>query len=621
MVPGLLRLATAGSVDDGKSTLIGRLFLESKCMLDDQLEAMRRASLGRGDAELDLALFTDGLKAEREQRITIDVAYRYFATPRRRFIIADCPGHVQYTRNMVTGASTAEAALILVDARHGLTTQSRRHAFLAALLQIPHLVVAVNKMDLVDFRESVFGGVVAAFEAFATKLSVQSLTFLPISALHGDNVVEPSPRMPWYRGSTLLHHLETVNLGASRNLIDFRLPVQTVLRPHQDFRGFAGRVASGRVAVGDEVVVLPSGAGSLVRGLAILGREVQEAFAGDSVVLTLTDEVDVSRGDLIVRRRNLPLQSSQLDAMVCWLHETPLNPRQGYLLQHSTRVVPARVSEVNYRIDVDTMHRDRSDVLGLNDIGRLQLTTAQPLHFDSYRVNREMGSFILVDPATNDTMAAGMLRGATHQLPQEKPARATNVVLSTSLISHAEREARNRHRAAIVWFTGLSGSGKSSIAKALERRLFERGCQVTLLDGDNLRHGLNSDLGFSAAERQENIRRAAEVARLAYEAGQIVLCSFISPFARDRAFARSLVPAGRFFELFVHCPLEVCRERDVKGLYAKAERGEIPEFTGISSPYEMPTRPELLLDSTGVDLKGCVERVLAMLAEARVLVL
>ncbi len=621
MVPGLLRLATAGSVDDGKSTLIGRLFLESKCMLDDQLEAVRRASLGRGDAELDLALFTDGLKAEREQRITIDVAYRYFATPRRRFIIADCPGHVQYTRNMVTGASTAEAALILVDARHGLTTQSRRHAFLAALLQIPHLVVAVNKMDLVDFRESVFGEVVAAFEAFATRLSVQSLTFLPISALHGDNVVEPSPRMPWYRGSTLLHHLETVNQGASRNLIDFRLPVQTVLRPHQDFRGFAGRVASGRVAVGDEVVVLPSGAGSLVRGLAILGREVQEAFAGDSVVLTLTDEVDVSRGDLIVRRRNLPLQSSQLDAMVCWLHETPLNPRQGYLLQHSTRLVPARVSEVNYRIDVDTMHRVRSDVLGLNDIGRLQLTTAQPLHFDSYRGNREMGSFILVDPATNDTVAAGMLRGATHQLPQEKPARATNVVLSTSLISHAEREARNRHRASIVWFTGLSGSGKSSLAKALERRLFERGCQVTLLDGDNLRHGLNSDLGFSAAERQENIRRAAEVARLAYEAGQIVLCSFISPFARDRAFARSLVPAGRFFEVFVHCPLEVCRERDVKGLYAKAERGEIPEFTGISSPYEMPTRPELLLDSSGVDLNGCVEQVLAMLAEARVLVL
>lgn len=616
MEPGLLRLTTAGSVDDGKSTLIGRLFLESQAILEDQLESIQRASQGRGDDQLDLALFTDGLKAEREQRITIDVAYRYFQTPRRKFIIADCPGHTQYTRNMVTGASTAEAVIILIDVRNGLVTQSRRHAFLASLLQIPHLIVVVNKMDLVDFSEQAYRDVASAFAAFASKLDVQNLAFIPVSALLGDNIVEPSANMPWYRGATLLHHLETVNLGASRNLIDFRFPVQTVLRPHQDFRGFAGRIASGRIAVGDEVVVLPSGSASRVRGLSLYDRDLQEAFAGDSLLMTLTDEVDVARGDMIVRSRNLPSKASQVDAILCWMSEAPLNSKQTYLLQHGTRTIQAQVSEVTYRIDVDTMHREKVPAFELNDIGRVQLSTAQALYFDSYQLNRETGSFILVDPTTHDTVAAGMLRGASRQLPQATPTKTKNIVATSSLVGRVDREARQGHRAGVVWLTGLSGSGKSTIAKQAERRLFERGCQTMFLDGDNLRGGLCSDLGFREADRQENIRRAAEVARLGFETGHVVLCSFISPYQRERALARSLIEAGRFFEVYVHCPLEVCRERDVKGLYARAEAGEIPHFTGISAPYEAPARPDLLLDTSNLDIESCVDMVLTMLHEA-----
>ncbi len=625
----LLRFTTAGSVDDGKSTLIARLLIDSKAIFQDQLDAVKRASLSRGDETVDLALLLDGLRAEREQKITIDVAYRYFATPRRKFIIADTPGHLQYTRNMVTGASTAELAIILIDARKGVLTQSKRHGFLATLLQIPHLVVAVNKMDLVNFDKSVFDRIVADYREFATRLSVPNIVFIPISALRGDNVVEKSRHMSWYNGSTLLHHLEQVNVGASRNLVDFRFPVQSVIRPNQDFRGFAGQVASGRITPGEEVVVLPSGRRSVVKSLVTADGELREAVIGDAVVLTLADEIDVSRGDMIVRTRNLPQKSSQLDATLCWLSETPLNPQGAYWLQHTSRLVKTFIPEINYKIDVDTMHRYPAQTLELNEIGRVQLTTTQPLFYDRYQLNRATGSFILIDPYTNTTVAAGMIRGQSRQisdLVEKSTAEATaprpqstDTVWQAGGIVREQRELQNGHRAAVLWFTGLSGSGKSTVARQVEQRLFARGCRTIFLDGDNLRHGLNGDLTFSDSDRQENIRRAAEVARLGFEHGSIVLCSFISPFQRDRDFARSLLPAGRFFEVFVKCDLEVAKRRDPKGLYAKALRGEIKNFTGISSPYEEPPAAELVVETDLRSTDEIVAQIMAALAAAAIL--
>ncbi len=620
----LLRFTTAGSVDDGKSTLIGRLLYDSKSIFQDQLDAVTRASMQRGDEYVDLALLTDGLRAEREQHITIDVAYRYFATPKRKFIIADCPGHIQYTRNMVTGASTAEAAIVLVDARKGVVTQSKRHGFLAALFNIPHIVVAINKMDLVNFSQETFDQIVSDFRAFASKIEVQDLSFIPISALNGDNVIDRSLNMPWYKGTTLLNHLESVNTGSSRNLIDFRFPVQYVVRPHQDFRGFCGRIASGRIAVGDDVVALPSGATTHIKTILTANGELKEAFAGDSVLLTLEDEVDVSRGNMLVRPKNLPTRANALDAMLCWMSETPMNPRQNYVLQHTTRGVSAQVSELTYRIDVDTMHRETVEALQLNDIGRVQVTTAQPLFFDRYRLNRETGSFILIDPTTNNTVAAGMIRGAARDITSVVTTRterkiSPNVVRDPGHVARLDREARNQHKAAVVWFTGLSGSGKSTIAKETERTLFERGCQTMYLDGDNVRTGLCGDLKFTEEDRIENIRRVGEVSKLAYDHGLIVLCSFISPFERDRAQVRALLPDGAFFEVFVHCPIDVCKQRDPKGLYAKAEKGEIPNFTGISSPYEAPTTPSLLIDSSTRDVAGCVQLVVDCLERAGIL--
>lgn len=624
----LLRFTTAGSVDDGKSTLIGRLLYDSKAIFEDQIEAVQRASRERGDEYVDLALLTDGLRAEREQKITIDVAYRYFATPKRKFIIADTPGHIQYTRNMVTGASTAELAIILIDARKGVITQSKRHGFLATLLQIPHLVVAVNKMDLVDYDQKVFNQIVADYKAFAAKLPVQDIVFIPISALMGDNVVEKSEHMPWYDGSTLLHHLENVNVGGSRNLVDFRFPVQYVVRPNQNFRGFAGQIASGRIAPGEEVVVFPSGLGSRVKSLVTFEGEQAEAVVGDSVILTLEDEIDISRGDMIVRTHNLPTKSNQVDAIICWMSETPMNPQGTYWLQHTTRTVKAFISELNYKIDVDTMHRESAAALGLNEIGRVQITTTHPLFFDRYEINRNTGSFILIDPYTNTTVAAGMIRGRSRQVSdlievQVKPERpsierrkSTDVVWEIGGVTLEMREQHNRHKGAVLWFTGLSGSGKSTVAKKLERRLFELNCHTMFLDGDNLRHGLNGDLGFSDADRNENIRRAAEVARLGFGHGNLVLCSFISPFQSERDFARSILPEGRFFEIFVKCDLEVCKRRDPKGLYAKALSGEIKYFTGISSPYEEPQNPELVVETDLRSTEEIVEQIINEL-EAR----
>jgi bifunctional enzyme CysN/CysC len=621
----MLRFTTAGSVDDGKSTLIGRLLYDSKAIFADQLEAVERASRQRGDAYVDLALLTDGLRAEREQGITIDVAYRYFATPKRKFIIADTPGHIQYTRNMVTGASMAELAIILIDARKGVVTQSKRHGFIASLLQIPHILVAINKMDLIDYDRETYERIVADYTDFATKLSIQDLTFIPISALMGDNVVHKSAKMPWYEGPSLLHHLENVNVGAGQNMVDFRFPVQTVIRPHQDFRGFAGQIASGSIAPGEEIVILPSGRTSRINEIVTFEGNLPEAVAGDSVILTLADEIDISRGDMIVRKGNLPHVDNQLECIICWMSEEPLNANTSYFLQHTTRRVRAFVNELNYRIDVDTLHREETETLRLNEIGRVKITTTQPLFFDPYRLNRATGNFVLIDPHNNTTVAAGMIRRRARTLEDVVPKqlerqKSTNVVWESSQITRDMREKQNGHRAAVLWFTGLSGSGKSTVARQLERRLFEMGCRTFYLDGDNVRHGLNGDLGFSDTDRKENIRRVAEVAKLSFEHGNLTICTFISPFAADRDFARTLLPPDRFVEVFVKCDIEVCKRRDPKGLYARAMRGEIPEFTGVTSPYEEPQHPELVVETDLQSADELVERILSYLIRQGILV-
>ena len=620
----LLRFTTAGSVDDGKSTLIGRLLYDSKAIFEDQMDAIEEASKRRGDAGVDLALLTDGLRAEREQGITIDVAYRYFATPRRKFIIADTPGHVQYTRNMVTGASTADLAIILIDARKGVLTQSKRHGFIASLLQIPHLVVAINKMDLVDYSEEVYREIVREYTEFSAKLAIHDITFIPLSALDGDNVVNRSDKTPWYDGVTLLHHLENVNISADRNLVDFRFPVQTVIRPNQNFRGFAGTVSSGTIQPGEEIVALPSGKTSRVERIVTIDGDLDETEAGDAVVLTLEDEIDVSRGDMIVRKKNLPTVSTRIEAMLCWMNEEVLDPSRHYILHHTTQAVQAHIAKLEYRIDVDTLHREEVETLGLNDIGRVEIETAKPLFFDPYGVNAETGAFILLDPYSNATVAGGMIRraatSAEEVAEQAKPEEATttspNVVWEGWNIPVEAREAQNGHQSAVVWLTGLSGSGKTTVAREVERRLFDAGCQTMLLDGDQVRHGLCGDLGFSPEDRAENIRRVGEVARLFMQQGTITLCTFVSPYRENRDAVRALMPEGRFFEVFVDVDVDVAKERDPKGLYEKALRGEIKNFTGVSAPYEAPESPDLTLETTTHDIDACADRILDMLIDA-----
>ncbi|WP_134727396.1 adenylyl-sulfate kinase [Amycolatopsis nivea] len=584
-----VRLATAGSVDDGKSTLIGRLLFDSKTVFTDQLEAIERTSRDRGDAYPDLALLTDGLRAEREQGITIDVAHRYFATPKRKFIIADTPGHVQYTRNMVTGASTSDVALILVDARKGVLEQSRRHAFLASLLGIRHLVVCVNKMDLVDWSQERFEEIREDFRRFAMKLQTPDLTFVPMSALHGDNVVHRGASMPWYEGTSLLHHLEQVHVASDRNLVDARFPVQYVIREHsRDFRGYAGTVAGGVFKPGDEVTVLPSGFTTTVRAIwGPGGVEVPEAFASLAVTIELADELDLSRGDLICRPGNRPHVGQDVDAMVCWFSDqASLAPGANYLVRHTTRETKAEVRALDYRLDVTTLHRDETaESLSLNEIGRIRLRTRQPLLFDPYARNRPTGGFLLVDEHSGDTVGVGMITGPS--------ATAPNVVWHPAAVSRDERATRGR----TVWLTGLSASGKSSVAVELERRLVASGRPAYLLDGDNLRHGLNGDLGFAPAQRAENIRRVAEVAKLFADAGVVAVVSLISPYQADRELARTVhETAGLpFLEVFVDTPLEVCEDRDPKGMYAKARAGEITGFTGVDAPYERPVSPDFVL--------------------------
>ena len=612
----LLRLATAGSVDDGKSTLIGRLLYDSKAIFEDQLSAVAKTSESRGQAAPDLALLTDGLRAEREQGITIDVAYRYFATPKRKFIIADTPGHLQYTRNMVTGASTADVAMILIDARNGVLEQSRRHAFLASLLGIRHLVVCVNKMDLVGYSEERFDEIRTEFTRFASRLEVSDVQFIPMSALVGDNVVTPSDRMPWYAGTSLLHHLEDVHIASDRNLIDVRFPVQYVIRPQSgaqeglddaalhDFRGYAGTVAGGVMRPGDQVTVLPSGFTTRISAIwAPGGHKIGEAAARQAVTVELADDIDIARGDLICRPHNRPHVGQDLDARVCWMSSgSSLTLGSRYLLQHTTREARAVVTALDYRLDINTLHRDESaELLTLNEIGRVRLRTQQPLLFDAYRSSRETGSFILVDEATNNTVAAGVIIG---------PSQQDSVVWHSGSVTRAGRATQGM----TVWLTGLSGSGKSSVAAELERRLVASGRPAYLLDGDNLRHGLNKNLGFSAEDRAENVRRTGEVAKLLADAGVVAVVSLVSPYSADREQVRAVHRAAGipFAEVFVDTPLELCEQRDPKGMYAKARAGEIKNFTGIDDPYEAPAAPELRLRPEDGDAAAQALKVLEL---------
>ncbi|TNC22273.1 adenylyl-sulfate kinase [Amycolatopsis alkalitolerans] len=608
-MPELVRLATAGSVDDGKSTLIGRLLFDSKALFTDQLAAVERASRERGESYPNLALLTDGLRAEREQGITIDVAHRYFATPRRRFIIADTPGHVQYTRNMVTGASTADLALILVDARKGLLEQSRRHAFLAGLLGIAHVVVCVNKMDLIDWSQARFAEICGEFRRFAAKLDVHDVTFVPVSALHGDNIVHRSASMPWFEGLPLLPHLEQVHIASDRNLIDARFPVQYVIRRQEtDFRAYAGTVASGALTVGDELVVLPSGFRTKVRALwGPGGQRLAEAAAAAAVSVELADELDAGRGDVFCRPGNRPLAGTEVDAMVCWFAEqSTLRPGASYAIRHTTQLTTAQVRGLDYRLDVNTLHRDEAaSSLALNEIGRVRLRTRRALLFDPYRRNRATGSFILIDPATHNTVAAGMIIGPSLA--------ASGVVWHGSAFTRGQRASRG----ATVWLTGLSGSGKSSVAVELERLLVSAGRPAYVLDGDNLRHGLTADLGFGEAERAENVRRVGEVAKLFADAGIVAIVSLISPYRADRARVRGAHhDAGLpFVEVFLDTPLQVCESRDPKGMYAKARAGEIRGFTGIDQAYQQPTSPELVLRPDDGDPAIMATKILQSLSE------
>jgi len=619
-VSQLLRIATAGSVDDGKSTLIGRLLHDTKSIFEDQLSAIEQTSVKRGDEQTDLALLTDGLRAEREQGITIDVAHRYFATPKRKFVIADTPGHIQYTRNMVTGASTASLALLLVDARKGVLEQTRRHALLSSLLRVPHLILCVNKMDLVDYDQAVYEEIRHDFTSFAAKLEITDLDFVPISALAGDNVVERSTNMPWFDGQPLLGQLEDVHIASDRNLVDNRFPVQYVIRPqvaeHRDYRGFAGSVVGGIFRQGDEVMVLPSRKTSTIAQIDTPDGAVDQAFPPMAVTMLLEDELDISRGDMICRPTNQPSANNRFEAMVCWFDETSsLRTGAPYQLKHTTKWITAEVETLRYELNVDTLHRDLgAETLEVNDIGRISIHTTSPLFFDEYRLNRATGSFILADPATNLTVAAGMIIGSGG----EPAVAATDSVVAENITFHPSSLSREERREALgtagatIWMTGLSGSGKSTIAAAAEHTLVGGGRNAYMLDGDNLRHGLNADLGFSEEDRAENVRRVGEVAKLLAESGVVAITSLVSPFkdARDKVRAAHEAAGVPFYEVFVDTPLDECEKRDPKGLYAKARTGEITDLTGVGSPYEAPENPELTTDP---DLETAVRQVLGLL--------
>ncbi len=603
----LLRLLTCGSVDDGKSTLIGRLLYDSKLLFEDTLSALERDSKTHGTTgdDIDFALLVDGLEAEREQGITIDVAYRFFATDKRKFIVADTPGHEQYTRNMATGASNSELAIILVDARKGVLTQTRRHAAIASLLGIRHIVLAVNKIDLAGFSQDVFDHIAAEFSEFAAHLGFQSRTAIPISARFGDNVIAKSDKMPWYGGPPLLAFLETVEVDAALAGKPFRMPVQWVNRPNLDFRGFSGTVAGGSIKPGDTVAVAKSGRTSTVKRIVTLDGDLTEAVAGDAVTLTLADEIDISRGDVLCAANERAEVSGQFAAHLLWMAEEPLLPGRQYLLKLATTMVPAQVSDLKYKIDVNTLDHLAAKTLHLNEVGYANFSLAQPIAFDPYADNRDMGGFIMIDRFTNATVGAGMIEFGLR--------RATNVHWQALDVNKDARATLKHQKPAVLWFTGLSGSGKSTIANIVERTLYAQGRHTYLLDGDNVRHGLNRDLGFTDADRVENIRRVAEAAKLFVDAGLIVLVSFISPFRSERRMARELVGESEFVEVFVDTPLEVCMTRDPKGLYQKANAGLIKNFTGIDSPYEPPQNPEIVLKTVDGDAPSQAKAIMAYL--------
>ena len=604
-----LRFLTCGSVDDGKSTLIGRLLYEQKSIFDDQLSALERDSKKHGTVgdDIDFALLVDGLEAEREQGITIDVAYRYFSTPRRAFVVADTPGHEQFTRNMATGASNADLAILLVDARKGLLPQTRRHAYIVSLLGIRDVVLAVNKIDLVGHDQHVFSEIVRAFDAFAARLNFRTVTPIPVSARYGDNLSEPSANMPWYRGPTLVGFLETVEVGRDRSSSPFRLPVQWVNRPDLDFRGYAGTVAGGRIAPGQEIVVAGSGRTSRVARVIGPGGDLEAAEAGDAVTLTLTDEIDVARGDILADPKDRPPVADQFAAHVIWMSEERLLPGRSYLMKIAAKLVPVTVTDLKHRVDINSLEHNAAKTLGLNEIGFCNFACASPIAFDPYGENRGTGAFILIDRATNATAGAGLVDFALR--------RATNIHYQDLAVSKEARASSKHQKPAILWFTGLSGAGKSTVANIVEAKLHARGAHTVMLDGDNVRHGLNKDLGFTDADRVENIRRVGEVAKLMVEAGLVVLCSFISPFAAERRMVRELVEAGEFVEVFVDAPIESCIARDPKGLYKRALAGEIRNFTGIDQAYERPEHAEIVLDAGADSPEALADQVITALED------
>jgi bifunctional enzyme CysN/CysC len=608
----LLRFLTCGSVDDGKSTLIGRLLHDCALILDDQLEALERESrrFGTTGEAIDFSLLLDGLEDERQQRITIDVAYRFFATPQRAFIVADTPGHEQYTRNMATGASTCDLAVILVDARNGVVSQTKRHAFICSLLGIRDLVLAVNKMDLVGYDERRFAEIAAGFSGFAAGLGKAAVPAIPLSALSGDNVTRRSERMPWYRGPSLLDHLESVEVAGGGEP-PFRFPVQWVNRPNASFRGFSGTVASGSIAPGDAVLLTGSGRSTRVREIATFDGALDRAGAGEAVTLTLTDEIDIARGDLLADPRDPPEFVDQFAAHVIWMSEHPLVPGRSYLLKIGTRTVPATITALKHRVDVETLAHLADKTLGLNEIGFCNLSTAAPVAFDPYAVNRDTGAFILIDRFSNETAGAGMIAFGLR--------RASNIHWQALTVGRDERAALKGQAPAVLWLTGLSGAGKSTIADLVEKQLLAGGQHTMLLDGDNVRHGLNRDLGFTDADRVENVRRVGEVAKLMAEAGLIVICSFISPFRAERRMVRELTLPTAFFEIFVDTPIEECIRRDPKGLYAKAKAGRIEHFTGLDSPYEEPEAPEMRLTTIGTSAEEAAAQIIDELRRRRII--
>ena len=605
----LLRFITCGSVDDGKSTLIGRLLYDSKMVFEDQLAALEADSkrIGTQGGEIDFALLVDGLAAEREQGITIDVAYRFFSTETRKFIVADTPGHEQYTRNMVTGASTADAAVILIDARKGVLTQTRRHSYLVSLLGIRHVVLAVNKMDLIGWDPERFAAIVAEYRAFAAQIGLDAVTAIPISGLKGDNIASRSEAASWYEGPTLMEWLEGVDVGADTRNAPFRMPVQWVNRPNLDFRGFAGLISAGAVRPGDRVKVLPSGRESTVARIVVMPGDLDQAVVGQSVTLTLTDEIDISRGDVLVAADAAPEVADQFETTLVWMDDDPLPPGRPYLLKIGARTVTAQVTEIKHKVNVNTLEKLAAKRLELNEIAVANISLDRPIPFEPYTDNRDLGGFILIDKISNRTVGAGLIN---HHLR-----RADNIHWQATDVDKAARGAIKGQRGRVVWLTGLSGAGKSTIANLVEKKLHSLGRHTYLLDGDNVRHGLNRDLGFTEEDRVENIRRVAEVARLMADAGLIVITAFISPFRAERRMARELMDEGDFIEVFIDTPLSVAEQRDVKGLYQKARAGELKNFTGIDSPYEAPEAPEIVIDTTATSAQKAAEAIVATLGD------